>query len=312
MPQLLHRCRIWIRLNRRCSSPIKRLIGIGRSAEVTFWSFGLILWRSLCLQARCATESRVLPEAEMPYLELFLRRWVTTFILLPTAALFGDWAAFTGMVCLSAVSDLIASRYVAMVPIQVFSNDGGSQDGYAPLVPDRAAHQTWYWPLAGALLIVWVGCLPILSSPAKTMAGQIAFWCVYVSVPPFTAYTTRVVARFLATWRPKDPSTLKDLYAKDPSPLKDLYATDVLTAPGALLMDRIGMQQSGLPLVVASLMPAALFGATVHTLIVGPEDGVMAHLLWLCPVGVLMLLLAGLALIKLPEDLYRSRRVPRL
>ncbi len=239
----------------------------------------------------------------MPYFELFLRRWVTTFILLPTAAFFGDWAAFSGMVCLSAVSDLIASRYVAMVPIQVFSNDPVAQNGYAPLVPDRVTHQIWYWPSIGALLIVWVGCLTTLSSPSETMAGHIAFWCVYVSVPPFTAYTVRIIARWVSQRRHRDVSFT----------LRDVYAREVYTAPGALLRDRIGMQQSGLPLVVASLMAGALYGTTVVALIAGPAGGAaVLQLLWLCPAGLLMLLLAGLALIRLPEHLYLSRRVPRL
>jgi hypothetical protein len=239
----------------------------------------------------------------VPYLELFLRRWVTTFILLPTAALFGDWAAFTGMVCLSALSDLIASRYVAMVPIQVFSNDGGSQDGYAPLVPDRATHQTWYWLSVGALLIVWVGCLSTLSSPGQTMAGHIAFWCVYVLVPPITAYTTRIVARWVSQRRHRDASFT----------LRDVYLTDVHTAPGALLRDRTGMQQSGLPLVLPCLLLGALFGGTVITLIAAPAGGAaVAQLLWLCPACLLMLLMAGAGLVRLPELVYLSRRAPRL
>jgi hypothetical protein len=152
----------------------------------------------------------------VPYFELFLRRWVATFLLLPTAALSGDWVAFTEMVCLSALSDLIASRYVAMVPVQVFSNDPGSQGGYAPLVPDRATHRIWCWLSVGALLVVWVGCLSTLSSPGKTMTGHIAFWCVYVLVPPVTAYTTRIAARWVSQRRHRDASCSAIVLVRNP------------------------------------------------------------------------------------------------
>lgn len=237
----------------------------------------------------------------MPYLELFLRRWVTTFLLLPTAVFMGHWAACAGLICLSAISDLIASRYLPMVPIRVFADDAGSESGYAPLVPDRASTPIWYRPLVGAILIVWIGCLPFLRGPSETIAGRMTFWCVYLVIPPLTAYTTRIAARFLSQRRSKSSFTLKDV-----------YVTNVYTAPGALLKDRTGMPQSGLPLIAVALMLGMLFGLMFVTLEGLADQAAGAQLLWVCPAGLLMLLMAGSVLIQLPEHLYLPRRQFRL
>jgi hypothetical protein len=144
------------------------------------------------------------------------------------------------------------------------------------------------------LVAVWIGCLTILKSPSETLTGHLAFWGVYVLVPPLAAYTTRVTARFLSQRQPKNAS----------SSVKDLYMTDVSDAPGAMFRDRIGMQQSGLPLIGASLFICIICGLFVGTLLQGSLDRASAiQLLLVFPVSLLMLLTAGITLIRLPEQL---------
>ncbi|MBL0404159.1 hypothetical protein JKG68_09295 [Microvirga aerilata] len=232
-------------------------------------------------------------------------RWATVLILAPTALLFHDWMTLTGIVSLSALSDLVFHHLFSKAPEFASANRAAVSGEDAFHKPSSSPALEWDWLGGAILLLVWGDCSFNLENPGNDLFQQRLFWFIYVGLPPLLAASTRMTARWLFRWRSRSKTMsggdMLDVLLFDGS---TEWIGPILGMLICLLYPPIASNPQAprlpVPLILCTLFYAAIHAVLGYALVVSqPPFGIGGLAAFL---GIMvMLILAGSCWVSLPE-----------